>query len=117
MQSWMLSSSCCWAARCYLDAEVASGRRDADEDVQKARANAGQVNTMSGVSRSYFCRSPDSCFRFGVYAVKLTEKGQLDPNEAFLLRGRSSRKQEGAPQRTQNSTTTDGNRGRRTCFQ
>jgi hypothetical protein len=35
MQSWMLSSSCCWAARCYLDAEAASGRRDADEDVQE----------------------------------------------------------------------------------
>jgi hypothetical protein len=31
----MLSSSCCWAARCYLDAEAASGRRDADEDVQE----------------------------------------------------------------------------------
>jgi hypothetical protein len=51
---------------------------------RKARANAGQVNTMSGVSMSYFCRSPDSCFRFGVHVVKLTEKGQLDPNKAFL---------------------------------
>lgn len=82
----MLRSSCCCAARCCFDAKAAGGMHM--KMCRKARANAGQVNSTSKVSMSCFFHSAEYCFQFGEYVVKLTEKEQIDPNKAFLLRRR-----------------------------